>query len=200
MEHGRLGHGHTLFEEVVHVPLIFAGPGIPAGVVSDRPVSNRHVAPTIAAYVNTNFARVEEAKNLCRPSGVDSEDIHIQTVKGLVDGRAKYILEGLIQDDVVWHYARRCNAQGEIFYKENAAGQNVPSEEVLYKFDLLTDPDQNLPVVEDPSTSPVVRQILERLLAQAERKQGVTRGTGAGGDDMLIGVGYVDSPANQEGK
>lgn len=193
MEHGRLGHGHTLFEEVVHVPLILAGPGIPAGVVADTPVSNRHVAPTIAAYANTKFARVEEAKNLCQPNGVASEDIHVQTVKGLVDGRARYILEGLIQDDTVWHYARRCNAQGDIFYEADDKGHQVPSEEVLYRFELLTDPGQDRPTVEDPRGSPVVEQILRHLLAQQQRKKGVTRGTGAGGDEMLIGVGYIET-------
>ncbi|MED5329795.1 MAG: sulfatase-like hydrolase/transferase [Planctomycetota bacterium] len=37
-DHGHLGHGYTLHEEMVHVPLVLAGPGIPQGVVIKTPV------------------------------------------------------------------------------------------------------------------------------------------------------------------
>jgi arylsulfatase A-like enzyme len=46
-EHGGLLHGHTLFEEMLRVPLILAGPGIPEGVVVETPVSHVDVVPTI---------------------------------------------------------------------------------------------------------------------------------------------------------
>lgn len=47
-EHGEVGK-HTLYEEVVHVPLIVVGPGFPAGSVNKRVVSLVDLAPTIAA-------------------------------------------------------------------------------------------------------------------------------------------------------
>lgn len=47
MEHGYLGHARTLYEELVHVPLIMALPGrIPAAVVSAN-VSLVDIAPTL---------------------------------------------------------------------------------------------------------------------------------------------------------
>lgn len=47
LEHGTFGHGSNLFNTTVHVPLIVAGPGIPAGRVVDENVSLIDLAPTI---------------------------------------------------------------------------------------------------------------------------------------------------------
>jgi arylsulfatase A-like enzyme len=48
-EHGDIGHGQSLHAEVTRVPLIFAGPGVPRGVVIDTTVRLLDVAPTILA-------------------------------------------------------------------------------------------------------------------------------------------------------
>ncbi len=47
LEHGKFGHGYNLFNTTVHVPLIIAGPGVPAGRVITDPVSLIDVAPTV---------------------------------------------------------------------------------------------------------------------------------------------------------
>ena len=47
MEHGLVGHFNQLYEESVHVPLIFWGPGVPAGLRVGAPMENRHLAPTL---------------------------------------------------------------------------------------------------------------------------------------------------------
>lgn len=47
-EHGEPSHGNTYFEEMVRVPLIFSGPGIPAGRTIDATVSHLGLAPTLA--------------------------------------------------------------------------------------------------------------------------------------------------------
>ena len=41
-----VGHGHTMFRELLHVPLIFHGPGVPHGTVSGQ-VRNIDVVPTV---------------------------------------------------------------------------------------------------------------------------------------------------------
>lgn len=46
-EHGSLGHTGTLYEELVHVPLIMAGPGIKAGSIIKEPVELMSLAPTV---------------------------------------------------------------------------------------------------------------------------------------------------------
>ena len=45
-DHGGFEHGHSMFQEVLRVPLVFWGPGIPIGRV-DEPVSLVDLAPTI---------------------------------------------------------------------------------------------------------------------------------------------------------
>ncbi len=46
-EHGGLLHGRTQYEELLRVPLIFAGPGIPRGKVVDQPASLVDLLPTV---------------------------------------------------------------------------------------------------------------------------------------------------------
>jgi arylsulfatase A-like enzyme len=52
-EHGDFLHGRTLHRELVHVPLLFFGHGIPEGVRVVQPVSHVDVMPTIAALLGT---------------------------------------------------------------------------------------------------------------------------------------------------
>jgi len=46
-DHGGLLHRASLFEELLHIPLILSGPGVPRGVVDPRLVSLIDIAPTI---------------------------------------------------------------------------------------------------------------------------------------------------------
>lgn len=49
MERGGFDHGHTLFQEMLHIPLVIHGPGVPAGVVRQEVVGQIDIAPTILA-------------------------------------------------------------------------------------------------------------------------------------------------------
>jgi arylsulfatase len=46
-EHGRLEHGHSLYEELIHVPLIIGGPGVQSGVLRAS-VPTLRLGPTLA--------------------------------------------------------------------------------------------------------------------------------------------------------
>ncbi len=46
-DHGGWEHGHTLHDELLRVPLVLAGPGVPAGAVRADPVGLIDVAPTL---------------------------------------------------------------------------------------------------------------------------------------------------------
>ncbi|HXI03302.1 MAG TPA: sulfatase, partial [Candidatus Saccharimonadales bacterium] len=48
MEHGSLGHERTLYQELIHVPLIIARPGrLPEGLTDDEPVAHVDLLPTL---------------------------------------------------------------------------------------------------------------------------------------------------------
>lgn len=47
MEHGSVLHGRTMYEEVIRVPLLMRGPGIPPGVQASQNVSLTDLMPTL---------------------------------------------------------------------------------------------------------------------------------------------------------
>ena len=51
LEHGKMVHGHSHYQELMHVPLIMRGPGLPAGTRVELPVSLIDVAPTVLSLV-----------------------------------------------------------------------------------------------------------------------------------------------------
>jgi len=54
-DHGGLQHGQTLWEEVLHVPLVISGPGVPKEARVDAPVSLVSLWPTIAALTRIDL-------------------------------------------------------------------------------------------------------------------------------------------------
>ncbi|MEE8170430.1 MAG: sulfatase [Phycisphaerae bacterium] len=50
-EHGSFLHGRTQYQEVLHVPLIMLGPGIPANTTAEGMASLTDVAPTVLAWL-----------------------------------------------------------------------------------------------------------------------------------------------------
>ena len=52
-EHGRLGHGRSLEQELIHVPMIFFGAGLSPRMVDNTWVEGIDIAPTLAALLGT---------------------------------------------------------------------------------------------------------------------------------------------------
>lgn len=63
-EHGGLLHRGTLYEELIHVPLIIAGAGVEVGVVDPALVSLIDVAPTILTVAGLPVPGVMEGRSL----------------------------------------------------------------------------------------------------------------------------------------
>lgn len=53
-EHGLMSHGNSLYRELIHVPLIMVGPGIPAGTVVEHPASLMWLAPTLLSLTGAS--------------------------------------------------------------------------------------------------------------------------------------------------
>jgi len=55
-DHGEYTHGVFLYDETVHVPMMVAGPGIPAGHVVSQQVRAIDVMPTVVGYLGLSAA------------------------------------------------------------------------------------------------------------------------------------------------
>ncbi len=73
LDHGQLTHGKTLYDEVIHVPLILAGPGVPRGLRIDTPVSLVDVLPTVLALIGVDVPKGLPGRNLLAGGGGDAE-------------------------------------------------------------------------------------------------------------------------------
>jgi arylsulfatase A-like enzyme/peptidoglycan/LPS O-acetylase OafA/YrhL len=73
LEHGDFGHGHSLYEEVIRVPLIIRQPEARmAGLVIDTPVSLIDVAPTILSVAGLETESFS-GHDLANPAGPPTE-------------------------------------------------------------------------------------------------------------------------------
>jgi choline-sulfatase len=60
-DHGSWGHGHSVYQELLHVPLIFRRPGVlPAGTRIDDAVSTTDVTPTVLSAMGIAVPEVME--------------------------------------------------------------------------------------------------------------------------------------------
>jgi arylsulfatase A-like enzyme len=67
-EHGGAGHGHTLFQELVHVPLIWACPGGAAHPRKvDEVVQSIDIAPTVLEFLGLEAPAQMEGSSFMRP-------------------------------------------------------------------------------------------------------------------------------------
>lgn len=70
-DHGGLLHRGSLFEELIHVPLIVWGTHVPAGTVDPALVSTVDIAPTILAWAGLDTPPIMEGRDLLRPPAGD---------------------------------------------------------------------------------------------------------------------------------
>jgi arylsulfatase A-like enzyme len=65
-EHWLLSHGHSHFQEEIHVPLILRGAGVPSGLRIPSPVSTIDIAPTILAAAGADAPSARPGLDLRR--------------------------------------------------------------------------------------------------------------------------------------
>ncbi|HKS94515.1 MAG TPA: tetratricopeptide repeat protein, partial [Terriglobia bacterium] len=63
-EHGEMTHGIFLYDATTHVPLIMAGPGIPAGKVVTEQVRSIDVMPTVLGFLKLPVGREAQGVSL----------------------------------------------------------------------------------------------------------------------------------------
>lgn len=187
LDHGMLAHGQSLYEELVRVPLILAGAGIPQrGARIDAIVSNRHLGPTLARLGGASFSRVEDPLDLALPRPA-SETVFFSTDHGWWNGRLERLrLFGLRSGNWVLHYAPSGRPWG-------AAWDSDPGEGEVRLFDLSTDPGQQIDrSAAEPALALELRQrILEHLRSASERRPTRVLRAGSSTMEMLHELGYA---------
>ena len=64
-DHGKMGHGHSLYDEVVRAPLLIQFPGrVPGGQVMSEPVESVDIAPTMLELLGLNPSSEHEGMSL----------------------------------------------------------------------------------------------------------------------------------------
>jgi choline-sulfatase len=180
-------HGRTLYREVVHVPLVLAGPGIPRGTRVDVPVSNRHVAPTLARLMGGDLPAVTDALNL---AALDADPpqperaLIFSTTQGWWNGQHPQELLGLRRGAWVLQYAPQGGPWGSDF----------PGPGEMRLFDVRADPGETIDLSKEwDAVARGMLQILEtRKAALVQRSHAVATPGGESTLQTLRGLGYLD--------
>jgi len=125
-EHGSLGHG-TLYDEVLHVPLVVVGGDVKAGTMVGELVELMGLAPTIADLAGINIVKGFHGKSLLQVM----EGSH-RGGKGIISTRVfpGYNMRGLSYHTSDWKYIRSENLD---------EANNLLSEEL---YSLKNDPQE----------------------------------------------------------
>jgi len=125
-EHGNFGH-HSLYDGVLHVPLIINGPGIKGGTLVKQQVSLINLAPTITGLAGINKPRSFLGRSLFPLMKKGTETME-HTISTRVDARSA-------QRDISYRAAGK-----KYIRTESLAGEEPVLEEEVY--DLRNDPGE----------------------------------------------------------
>lgn len=144
--HWGIGHGHSMFEEVLRVPLILAGPGISAGLRVDCPARHIDLVPTVLQLLGLPPAPRVSGRSLVQP-GIPGESC--QEVPIVAESPAY----GPDSKAVIWRRRKLI----------------VRSDGVELLFDLRRDPGERRNLApSQPNLASALRRILERELVGAD--------------------------------
>ena len=139
--HGLMGK-QNLFEESVRVPLIMAGPGIPAGAVRDDPVWHFDLCPTLSRMAGASFNGGGSGRDL-EPESAQPED-------------PRRI------DDLYFSYGKTIRAVHEGAWKciEYRVGEDY---EAVQLFHLDDDPQEIRDLASDPAQGERVKRMRNKI-------------------------------------
>jgi len=170
LEHGHLQHGQSVHTELVHVPLVIAGPGFEAGRRVTEPVSNRHLAPTLA---RVGGSRLEVADAIDLRGTVESRPIFLATECGWWAGKRDVPSRAIRLDGFSFHW--------------------TPSaEDSARLFDLRADPGELVDIAaRDVGLAASLRERLLRHEAEQNALRPRALRSGAGTRELLRATGYA---------
>jgi arylsulfatase A-like enzyme len=195
-DHGWVTHGQSVFQELVHVPLVLAGPGVPVGERRTQPVSNRHLAPTLALLAGTRMSRIPDAVDLIGSEPSDPDPCFFETSAGVWGQESNVAIVGVVLGD--WSLHLKVNPGGR-----NALDPGPPedwSEVEARLFHLSEDPgEQNDVATSYPDRVQAMRSILEERYRELARDRSNSQSrSGAGTAELLEQIGYGGMVESEE--
>jgi arylsulfatase A-like enzyme len=185
-DHGLTNHAHTLYPELMDVPLVLAGPGIPVGVTYDQIFSNRHLAGTLARLGGTELP-VPDGLNLLDGAPKPGAQLFSHSTKGNWNDWSMVEIFGVLEENWSFHWA----PQGLPF---RTLPDVDPGEGQWRLFNRQEDPTEQIDV---SSKFPAEVQRLRAAIKSwrqihANSQQATGFGAGAATRSLLEGVGYID--------
>lgn len=207
MEHGRLGHGQSLFEEQVHVPLIVVGPEARPGARQAEGVNLLDVHQTVADLVGFEWPANEEGERLPMTPSL--------SLLPLLDGepaeKSRLLYAERLQDHLELRAVRR-DFRKVIEMPDYEYTTDADPQIVQFWFDLENNPEEitgiDLRMLAETKSPPRDHEMfdvpsdLSELLetGRSASKLGALKGMAA---DMskaerqkLIDLGYMDADGN----
>ncbi len=187
-DHGRLAHGHTVHEELVRVPLVIAGPGVPVGVREALPVSNKELFGTLARLADANLT--EPGFDLLRREFPGYRRVLFSTEKGWWNGRKNLAIHGLRSDLWALHAAPLGLPWSQLGASVDELPDSRFGERRLYAKDV--DPYEHVDLAgEQPEVADALSTELGELLRRAlERAPSGALGAGEAMEQNLHELGY----------
>jgi arylsulfatase A-like enzyme len=201
-EHGSVLHGRSYFEEVIRVPLLLRGPGVPAGLRTDNLASLVDVVPTALGLLGLPI-----------PDAVQGVDLSLAWREGTAQGPEGTAQgpEGTAQGPEGTAQGPKGTAQGrEAVLAEADRGLAVPGRYRMLRtdrhklildsvggeariYDLRDDPMEKQPVAD----AALARSLINRLEAMTEepRQAPAAPPLSAEQREMLQRLGYGDGAA-----
>ncbi len=133
LEHGYFGHGRTLYQETVHVPLIMSGPGIDAGVVNPGVVGQYDILPSIMDYCGIPVPEGVEGISILGSEPLDERSV---PASGINTG-------------TYFNQASVTNGSSKLIWNADTDSSEM--------YDLISDPDEQNPI---PPDSVLLEEVL----------------------------------------
>ena len=187
LDHGFLGHGWSLYDELLRVPLVVAGPGIPAGRIVTQPVGLIDLLPTLAARAKVadpaaaaSWRGVDLSRAL---SGGDAPAGRTFLAETYRYGPLRVaVLRGMTQAIFFNKGPAPSPAVTDHLFGDERVRALLPREAV---FDLARDPGEKTNLAETPAVLPALvaaRDVVLRSFSAALPGRWVAvRGKGSGG-------------------
>ena len=172
-EHGGVLHGQTQYQEVIRVPLLVKGPGVPHGRRVPTPVSLVDIAPTLL-----------ERAGIAAPEGLDGVDVALLWSEGDRELEARYLFSEADHNNVEHDITR------SVRYKSFKLHFNRLSREYRI-YDLSRDPAEQADVSADQKQAfAALSERLDRFIA-SDKMEAPVRALSEEEIEKLRSLGYL---------